>query len=149
VDNRTASPETARSVNRSILVVGGGIAGITAAVEAAEVGYDVVIVEKEAYLGGRVAQLNKYFPKLCPPACGLEINFQRIKNNPRIRFFTLAERLASLEAGRPPGASGILAAMALRTFATALRIAFVSSLMMWNSQIWWGTPGKTFASGSG
>jgi len=91
VDNRTASPETARSVNRSILVVGGGIAGITAAVEAAEVGYDVVIVEKEAYLGGRVAQLNKYFPKLCPPACGLEINFQRIKNNPRIRFFTLAE----------------------------------------------------------
>jgi quinone-modifying oxidoreductase subunit QmoA len=48
-------------------------------------------MEKEAYLGGRVAQLNKYFPKLCPPACGLEINFQRIKKNPRIRFFTLAE----------------------------------------------------------
>jgi quinone-modifying oxidoreductase subunit QmoA len=60
-------------------------------VEAAEAGYDVVIVEKEPYLGGKVAQLNKYFPKLCPPACGLEINFQRIKKNPRIRFFTLAE----------------------------------------------------------
>lgn len=83
--------ETALSVHRAILVVGGGIAGITAAVEAAEAGYDVVIVEKESYLGGRVAQLNKYFPKLCPPYCGLEINFQRIKNNPRIRFFTLAE----------------------------------------------------------
>jgi quinone-modifying oxidoreductase subunit QmoA len=91
MDNLTAATETVSSVHRNILVVGGGIAGITAAVEAAEAGYDVVIVEKEAYLGGRVAQLNKYFPKLCPPTCGLEINFQRIKNNPRIRFFTLAE----------------------------------------------------------
>lgn len=91
MDNQIAPSESPRSVHRSILVVGGGIAGISAAVEAAETGYDVVIVEKEAYLGGRVAQLNKYFPKLCPPACGLEINFQRIKNNARIRFFTLAE----------------------------------------------------------
>jgi len=91
MDNRTTPSQTALAVHRSILVIGGGIAGITAAVEAAEAGYDVVIVEKEAYLGGRVAQLNKYFPKLCPPTCGLEINFQRIKNNPRIRFFTLAE----------------------------------------------------------
>jgi quinone-modifying oxidoreductase subunit QmoA len=80
-----------RSVYRSILVVGGGIAGITAAVEAAEAGYDVVIVEKEPYLGGRVVQLYKYFPKLCPPYCGMEINFRRIKDNPRVRFYTLAE----------------------------------------------------------
>ena len=83
--------ETAPSVYRTILVVGGGIAGITAAMEAAEAGYEVFIVEKEPYLGGRVAQLNKYFPKLCPPYCGLEINFQRMKTNPHIRFATLAE----------------------------------------------------------
>src|SRR5579863_2559703 len=83
--------EAHRSVSRSILVIGGGIAGITAAVEAAEAGYDVVIVEKEPYLGGRVLQLSKYFPKLCPPACGMEINFRRIKDNPRIRFHTMAE----------------------------------------------------------
>ncbi|MFQ5851168.1 MAG: FAD-dependent oxidoreductase [Candidatus Binatia bacterium] len=83
--------DAAPSVHRSLLVVGGGIAGITAAVEAAEAGYEVSIVEKEPYLGGKVAQLNKYFPKLCPPYCGLEINFQRIKKNPQIRFFTLAE----------------------------------------------------------
>lgn len=76
---------------RSILVVGGGIAGITAAVEAAEAGYEVLIVEKSPYLGGRVAQLNKYFPKLCPPYCGLEINFQRIRKEPRVGFFTMAE----------------------------------------------------------
>ncbi len=74
-----------------ILVVGGGFSGITAALEAAEVGHEVYIVEKNSYLGGRVSQLNQYFPKLCPPSCGLEINFQRIKNNPRVQYFTLAE----------------------------------------------------------
>jgi len=79
------------SDNKSILVVGGGISGITAAVEAAEVGYNVCLVEKNAYLGGRVAQNNQYFPKLCPPSCGLEINFRRIKNNSRIKLFTLSE----------------------------------------------------------
>ena len=75
----------------SILVVGGGISGLTACLEAAEVGYEVFLVEKNPYLGGRVAQLKHYFPKLCPPTCGLEINFRRIKDNPRISFFTLAE----------------------------------------------------------
>jgi phytoene dehydrogenase-like protein len=29
--------------------------------------------------------MNKYFPKLCPPQCGLEINFRRIRNNPLVR----------------------------------------------------------------
>ncbi len=75
----------------SIMVVGGGISGLTTALEAAEVGYEVFLVEKNPYLGGRVAQLNQYFPKLCPPTCGLEINFRRIKDNPRIKVFTLAE----------------------------------------------------------
>ena len=79
------------SNKKSILVVGGGISGLTAAVEAAEIGYDVYLVEKNASLGGRVAQNNQYFPKLCPPSCGLEINFRRIKDNPRIQYFTLAE----------------------------------------------------------
>ena len=75
----------------SVLVIGGGISGITAAIEAAEAGYDVYLVEKNPYLGGRVAQLNKYFPKNCPPYCGLEIFFKRIKSNPRFNFFTNAE----------------------------------------------------------
>jgi len=75
----------------SIMVVGGGISGLTTALEAAEVGYEVFLVEKEPSLGGRVAQLKKYFPKLCPPTCGLEINYQRIKNNPRIKVLTMAE----------------------------------------------------------
>jgi len=78
-------------MSKSILVVGGGFSGITAALEAAEVGHEVYLVEKNPYLGGRVMQLNKYFPKLCPPSCGLEIQFQRIKKNPNLKCFTLAE----------------------------------------------------------
>lgn len=35
--------------------------------------------------------LKQYFPKLCPPTCGLEINFRRIKDNPNVKVFTLAE----------------------------------------------------------
>jgi len=76
---------------QSVLVIGGGISGITAAVESAEAGYTVHLVERNPYLGGRVAQLNKYFPKLCPPICGLELNFRRIKESPRITFYTMAE----------------------------------------------------------
>jgi quinone-modifying oxidoreductase, subunit QmoA len=79
------------TVTQSILVVGGGMSGLTAAVEAAEAGHEVYLVEKNTYLGGRVAQLHKYFPKLCPPYCGLEINFRRIKNSGKIHFFTMAE----------------------------------------------------------
>ncbi len=82
---------TARSGKDTILVIGGGIAGITAALEAAEVGCNVILVEKEAYLGGRVVRMNQYFPKLCPPTCGLEINYQRIRKNPRIKVLTLSE----------------------------------------------------------
>lgn len=76
---------------KNILIVGSGMSGITAAIEAAEAGYNTYIVEKNPYLGGRVAQLYHYFPKLCPPTCGLEINFRRIRSNPRIRTMTMSE----------------------------------------------------------
>ncbi len=77
--------------DENILVVGGGISGITTTVEAAETGYNTILIERNPYLGGRVAQLNKYFPKLCPPYCGLEMNFKRIKLNPKITFYTMSE----------------------------------------------------------
>ena len=77
--------------NKKILIIGGGISGLTAAVEAAEAGLEAYIVEKNPYLGGRVAQINKYFWKLCPPNCGLEIQFKRIKNSPNVKIYTLAE----------------------------------------------------------
>jgi quinone-modifying oxidoreductase subunit QmoA len=77
--------------SKPVLVLGGGIAGITSALEAAEAGCRVILIEKSPYLGGRVARMHRYFPKLCPPTCGLEINYKRIKNNPRITVLTTAE----------------------------------------------------------
>ena len=85
--------------NTSILILGGGISGITAAVESAETGIHVYLVEREAYIGGHVARMNEYFPKLCPPYCGLEINFSRIRRNPRIEVIT-SSNLENVE-GKP------------------------------------------------
>ena len=79
------------ATNQTILVVGAGISGITAAVEAAETGKNVVLVEKRAYMGGRISQLYKYFPKLCFPSCGLEINQRRLSAQGGITVITMAE----------------------------------------------------------
>jgi quinone-modifying oxidoreductase subunit QmoA len=84
---------------KSLLVIGGGIAGVTAALEAAEAGASVILIERSPFLGGRAIALHLYFPKLCPPECGFEINFRRLKNNPRITVLTQAE-LESLR-GKP------------------------------------------------
>lgn len=81
----------AEQVSADILVVGAGISGITAALEAAETGFSVLLIEKNPYIGGRVAQLNNYFPKMCPPTCGLEINIRRLRENANITLLTLAE----------------------------------------------------------
>jgi len=70
------------------LVVGAGIAGVTAAIEAAEAGREVVLVERQPAIGGRVLKLHHYFPKLCPPSCGMEINTRRLERNPRVRVLT-------------------------------------------------------------
>ena len=77
--------------DKCVLVVGGGIGGMSAALEAAEAGQRAVIVEATPSLGGRVAGMHRYFPKLCPPVCGLEINYRRIKVNPAIQVLTDAK----------------------------------------------------------
>jgi quinone-modifying oxidoreductase subunit QmoA len=82
-------PEIATS--QTILVVGGGVSGMTAALEAAECGKQVLLVEKSPTLGGRTALLYRYFPKLCHPTCGLEINLRRLKGNGNMRVMTLTE----------------------------------------------------------
>lgn len=79
------------ATGQTILVVGGGISGMTAALEAAECGREVVLVERGASLGGRTALLYRYFPKMCHPTCGLEINLRRLKGNPNVRVMTMTE----------------------------------------------------------
>ncbi len=79
------------ATNQTILVIGGGIAGISAALEAAECGRQVILAERNALLGGRTLQLYRYFPKMCHPTCGLEINLRRIKANRNLRVLTMTE----------------------------------------------------------
>jgi quinone-modifying oxidoreductase subunit QmoA len=76
------------STPKPLLVVGAGIAGATAALEAAEAGNEVILVEREPTVGGRVLRSHRYFPKLCPPSCGMEINIRRLERNPRVRVLT-------------------------------------------------------------
>jgi quinone-modifying oxidoreductase subunit QmoA len=78
-----------------LLVIGAGIAGVTAALEAAETGSEVVLVERAPTIGGRVLRINNYFPKLCPPSCGMEINTRRLERNPRIRVLTSSQVTAA------------------------------------------------------
>ena len=86
-----AAAAAAPAASPTLLVVGGGIAGMSVALEAAEAGRDVVLVEREPTLGGRTALLYRYFPKMCHPTCGLEINLRRLRGNRRVRVLTLAE----------------------------------------------------------
>ena len=83
---------------RPLLVIGGGIAGLTTALEAAEAGREVVLIERDPAIGGRVLRNHHYFPKLCPPACGMEINIGRLQRNPRIRLLTDAQVTSATKA---------------------------------------------------
>jgi quinone-modifying oxidoreductase subunit QmoA len=71
-----------------VLVLGAGIAGVSTALESAEAGRNVLLVESGPAIGGRVVRTYHYFPKMCPPTCGMEINSRRLEKNPRIRVLT-------------------------------------------------------------
>lgn len=74
-----------------ILVVGGGIAGLTAAEKLARAGVEVMLVEKSPYLGGRVARLHRYYPRMCPPRCGLEVLIKSISGFSHVETHLLTE----------------------------------------------------------
>ena len=76
---------------RSALVIGGGVAGINASIDIAETGNEVFLIEKNPFLGGKVAGFHKYFPRMCPPSCGLELMFSKIKSNPNVHVLTSSE----------------------------------------------------------
>jgi quinone-modifying oxidoreductase subunit QmoA len=79
------------SQSKPTLVVGGGVSGISTALELSELGRPVILVEKSPFLGGKVAAFNKYFPKLCPPTCGLEINYKRLRRAANVTLHTQAQ----------------------------------------------------------
>jgi heterodisulfide reductase subunit A len=86
-------PLTAREVpvNPTTLIVGGGIAGIQAALSIAEAGYQVFLVEKDMSIGGRMAQLDKTFPTLDCSACILTPKMVQAARHPNITLLTNSE----------------------------------------------------------
>ncbi len=79
------------SVTKRALVIGGGIAGIQAALDIADAGYEVDIVERRPTIGGRMAQLDKTFPTLDCSACILTPKMVDCAQNEKINLFTFSE----------------------------------------------------------
>lgn len=78
-------------INPNTLIVGGGIAGITAALELADAGYHVYLVEREPSIGGHMAQLDKTFPTLDCSACILTPKMVDVGQHPNITLMTWSE----------------------------------------------------------
>jgi heterodisulfide reductase subunit A2 len=91
-------PLTSRevAVTKSVLVVGGGIAGIQAAISAANAGYQVHLVEREPSIGGHMAKFDKTFPTLDCAACIMTPKTVEVSQYPNINLLTYSE-LMSLE----------------------------------------------------
>jgi heterodisulfide reductase subunit A len=79
------------AIHRRALVIGGGIAGITAALDLADGGYEVVLVEREAALGGHMAQLSKTFPELDPALSSLLMRAMEVERHPKIHLYCHSE----------------------------------------------------------
>jgi heterodisulfide reductase subunit A len=78
-------------IHPATLVVGGGIAGIQAALEIADAGFQVYLVEREPSIGGHMAQFDKTFPTLDCSACILTPKMVDVGNHPNITLLTWSE----------------------------------------------------------
>ena len=78
-------------VAKRALVIGGGIAGIQTALDIADAGFEVDIVEKNPTIGGKMAQLDKTFPTLDCAACILTPKMVDVAQNEKIRIFSFSE----------------------------------------------------------
>ena len=87
------------------LIIGGGIAGIQAALDIADAGYKVYLVEREPSVGGRMAQLDKTFPTLDCSSCILTPKMVDVGQHPNIELMTYSE-VVSVTPPSPTEADG-------------------------------------------
>jgi heterodisulfide reductase subunit A len=78
-------------VQPGVVVIGGGVAGLVAALDVAEAGFPVTVVEKSDHLGGRVAELDSTYPDLEPVEDWLGAMIEQIQNHPNVTVFLNAE----------------------------------------------------------
>jgi heterodisulfide reductase subunit A len=78
-------------IGKRVLVVGGGIAGIQAALDLGDAGFKVLLVEKEPAIGGKMAQLSRTFPTEDCAACILSPKMADVPANPNIELLTFTE----------------------------------------------------------
>jgi heterodisulfide reductase subunit A len=88
--NRKLQPITV-PVTKRALVIGGGIAGIQAALDIADAGHHVVLVEREPSIGGHMAQLSETFPTLDCSQCIMTPKMVDVANHPNITLHTYSE----------------------------------------------------------
>jgi heterodisulfide reductase subunit A len=88
--NEPLQPMTV-DINPATLVVGGGIAGISATLELADAGFKVFLVEKDASIGGHMAQFDKTFPTLDCAACILTPKMVTAGTHPNVELLTWSE----------------------------------------------------------
>jgi heterodisulfide reductase subunit A len=81
-------------VNKNVLVIGGGIAGIMGSLELADKGFQVYLVEKSPSIGGHMAQLSKTFPTLDCAQCILTPKMVDVGQHPKIEIISMAEVMA-------------------------------------------------------
>ncbi|MFK4764640.1 4Fe-4S binding protein [Desulfobaculum sp. SPO524] len=78
-------------VTKRVMVIGGGVAGIQAALDCAEAGLDVVLVERTQTIGGKMAKLDKTFPTVDCSSCILGPRMVEIAQHPNITLHALSE----------------------------------------------------------
>ncbi len=83
-------------VTPGVVVIGGGVAGLVAALDVADAGYPTYLVEKSDHLGGRVADLYRMFPDLEPVSARLPQLIERVQTHPHITVF-LNSRVENVE----------------------------------------------------
>ena len=79
------------SNNQQLLIIGAGIAGIQAALDIADAGFKVYLVEREPSIGGHMSQLDKTFPTLDCSACIMTPKMVDVARHPNIEMLTYSE----------------------------------------------------------